>query len=376
MASHYSWWPVPVQVIAKFGPLDRKRTAAGRARATSSATARSSCRNGCPTIRSPWCAIRGTGTRQRSETRRDPFLSHRGHFHRGAHVPHRPGPQDQRAAQLQDRLLPPRPPRRARNSTLPGRLLLPLQHRHPPAAQRQARPPGPCPRDRSRVHREERHPRRPAARLRRELSRHRRLLPAGPPAPATSPRPGACSPRPVIPDGKGCPTIELCYNTSENHRAIAEAIQQMWRKELGVNVELTQPGVEGLPRYRRTPNYMMQRAGWIADYVDPHVFLEIWETGGGNNDTSWSNAEYDRLLHAALAAPRANPSATKSTSRWTPSSSRNSPSSRSTITPGRRPQPQGEGLLPHPPRQPPVQVRYLEECMGSARPPDGRLADG
>ena len=46
----------------------------------------------------------------------------------------------------------------------------------------------------------------------------------------------------------------------------------------------------------------MQRAGWIADYEDPHVFLEIWETGNGNNDTLWSNAEYDKLLHEALQA--------------------------------------------------------------------------
>ena len=53
---------------------------------------------------------------------------------------------------------------------------------------------------------------------------------------------------------------------------------------------------------QHTTNFMMQRGGWIADYVDPHVFLEIWETGNGNNDTNWGNPEYDRLLHAALAA--------------------------------------------------------------------------
>ena len=53
---------------------------------------------------------------------------------------------------------------------------------------------------------------------------------------------------------------------------------------------------------QHTQNYMMERGGWIADYVDPHVFLEIWETGNGNNYTLWSNAEYDRLLQGALAA--------------------------------------------------------------------------
>jgi oligopeptide transport system substrate-binding protein len=104
------------------------------------------------------------------------------------------------------------------------------------------------------------------------------------------------------PDGKGCPKIELLYNTSENHRAIAEAIQQMWRKNLGVEVELINQEWKVYLDMQHTQNYMMQRGGWIADYVDPHVFLDLWETGSGNNDTLWSNADYDRLLHEALAA--------------------------------------------------------------------------
>lgn len=105
------------------------------------------------------------------------------------------------------------------------------------------------------------------------------------------------------PDGKGLPPIELLYNTSENHRAIAEAIQQMWRRNLGVEITLlNQEWKVYLDTQHVSHNFMLQRAGWIADYIDPHVFLEIWETGNGNNDTLWSNAEYDRLLHAALAA--------------------------------------------------------------------------
>lgn len=106
-----------------------------------------------------------------------------------------------------------------------------------------------------------------------------------------------------FPDGKGCPPIELLYNTSENHRAIAEAIQQMWRKNLGVEITLrNEEWKVYLDSQHETHNYTLQRAGWIADYVDPHVFLEIWESGNGNNDTLWSNADYDKLLHAALAA--------------------------------------------------------------------------
>jgi oligopeptide transport system substrate-binding protein len=46
----------------------------------------------------------------------------------------------------------------------------------------------------------------------------------------------------------------------------------------------------------------MQRGGWIADYVDPHVFLDVWMTDGGNNDTNWGSPEYDRLLRSSLDA--------------------------------------------------------------------------
>jgi oligopeptide transport system substrate-binding protein len=104
------------------------------------------------------------------------------------------------------------------------------------------------------------------------------------------------------PGGKGMPTIQLIYNTNDNHKQIGEAIQEMWRKKLGVNIDLQNQEWKVYLDNQHTQNYQLERAGWIADYEDPHVFLEIWETGNGNNDTLWSNPEYDRLLHQALQA--------------------------------------------------------------------------
>jgi len=104
------------------------------------------------------------------------------------------------------------------------------------------------------------------------------------------------------PGGKGMPTIQLIYNTNDNHKQIGEAIQEMWRKNLGVNIELQNQEWKVYLDNQHTQNYQLERAGWIADYEDPHVFLEIWETGNGNNDTLWSNVEYDQLLHEALQA--------------------------------------------------------------------------
>ena len=105
------------------------------------------------------------------------------------------------------------------------------------------------------------------------------------------------------PDGKGFPKVELLYNTLEKHRVIAEALQQMWRKNLGVDITLYNQEWKVYIDAQHSKNYQFQRAGWIADYVDPHVFFDIWETDGGNNDTNWGSPAYDRLLHAALSAP-------------------------------------------------------------------------
>jgi oligopeptide transport system substrate-binding protein len=105
-----------------------------------------------------------------------------------------------------------------------------------------------------------------------------------------------------FPDGRGFPKVELLYNTSENHRAIAEAIQQMWKQNLGIDITLLNQEWKVYLDSQDTTNYSIARAGWIADYVDPHVFLEIWVTNNGNNDTNWSHAEYDQLYQQALTA--------------------------------------------------------------------------
>jgi oligopeptide transport system substrate-binding protein len=99
-----------------------------------------------------------------------------------------------------------------------------------------------------------------------------------------------------FPEGRGFPKINILYNTSENHRAIAEAIQQMWRTRLGVEIGLTNQEWKVYLDSQDNLAFDIARAGWIADYVDPNTFVDMWRTGGGNNDTGWSNATYDALL--------------------------------------------------------------------------------
>ncbi len=106
-----------------------------------------------------------------------------------------------------------------------------------------------------------------------------------------------------FPEGRGFPQVNLLYNTSENHRAIAEALQQMWRRNLGINIGLANQEWKVYLDAMDVLAYDIARAGWIADYPDPNTFMDMWVTGGGNNDTGWSNAEYERLLAKSYAAP-------------------------------------------------------------------------
>jgi oligopeptide transport system substrate-binding protein len=101
------------------------------------------------------------------------------------------------------------------------------------------------------------------------------------------------------PDGRSLPAFEILFNTSENHKLIAEAIQQMWRKNLNVNATLLNQEEKVYFDSRRQMNYQIYRSTWIGDYVDPNSFLDLWVTGGANNQTGWSNAVYDQLITEA-----------------------------------------------------------------------------
>ena len=99
--------------------------------------------------------------------------------------------------------------------------------------------------------------------------------------------------------GAGFPVVEYLYNTSDNHKAIGEALQNMWQTELGVTVNLTNQEWNTFLQTRKDGDYSIARNGWIADYNDPMSFLDMWLTGGGNNDAQYSNPEYDALIQAA-----------------------------------------------------------------------------
>lgn len=98
---------------------------------------------------------------------------------------------------------------------------------------------------------------------------------------------------------EGVPPIELLYNTSEGHRAVAVTIQDMWKKNLGIEVQLRNEEWGVMLKNVRDKNFQVVRFGWIADFDHPQTFLDTFMAKSPNNRTGWSNAKYDALVQSA-----------------------------------------------------------------------------
>jgi oligopeptide ABC superfamily ATP binding cassette transporter, binding protein len=93
--------------------------------------------------------------------------------------------------------------------------------------------------------------------------------------------------------------LTILYNTSENHKKIAEAIQQMWNKELGINTTLENVEFKVKIDRENAHQFEISRSGWVGDYLDPMTFVDLWITGASNNYVNYSNPEYDKLVKEA-----------------------------------------------------------------------------
>ena len=94
--------------------------------------------------------------------------------------------------------------------------------------------------------------------------------------------------------------VEIRFNNSENHRATAVAIADMW-KALGVETRLLATGATSHYAFlREKPPFDVARSGWFADYPDAQNFLFLGQSGNqALNVASFTNKTYDRLMHEA-----------------------------------------------------------------------------
>ena len=95
------------------------------------------------------------------------------------------------------------------------------------------------------------------------------------------------------------PKLEILFNTNEDHRKLALAVQQMWQINLGIEVELVNQDWKVYLNREMIGDFQISRAGWIGDYEDPNTFLDLMRPNRGNNKTGWENIEYDALVEKA-----------------------------------------------------------------------------
>jgi oligopeptide transport system substrate-binding protein len=107
------------------------------------------------------------------------------------------------------------------------------------------------------------------------------------------------------PGGKNFPRFEYMFNAPAGggggkiHENIAIELQQMWRNELGIQMDLRQLEWTVYLSAQSQLDYQLSRASWVGDYNDPQTFLGMFTSNDGNNRTGWKNPQYDSLIEKA-----------------------------------------------------------------------------
>jgi len=83
------------------------------------------------------------------------------------------------------------------------------------------------------------------------------------------------------------------------HKQVAVELQEMWKKELGINMELRQTEWKVYLSSQSQLDYDTTRSSWVGDYVDPNTFLDMFMSNNGNNRTGWKSPKYDELIRQA-----------------------------------------------------------------------------
>lgn len=95
-------------------------------------------------------------------------------------------------------------------------------------------------------------------------------------------------------------SVEIRYNTSEDHQKIGTVIASMWKAVLGVKTTLINEEwkvfLQNVQARRATQVY---RASWIGDYNDAYTFAELMHSRFGLNGAGYANPVYDHLLDQA-----------------------------------------------------------------------------
>jgi oligopeptide transport system substrate-binding protein len=102
-----------------------------------------------------------------------------------------------------------------------------------------------------------------------------------------------------FPEGRGAAVIDIQCRNDEIMPRIAEALQAMWQRDLGLRTTISPFEQKTWIQNQQTLNYGISTAAWTADFPDPVTFLGMFTANSAYNWTGWKHAEYERLMTSA-----------------------------------------------------------------------------
>ena len=102
------------------------------------------------------------------------------------------------------------------------------------------------------------------------------------------------------PNGEGFPTLQLSYYQDDTVSKIVEAMAEMLKNNLNINVEVSSNDWAIFYDNVLQGNYQVAAMGWSADYLNPMSFLPLFKTGDSTNNSFYSNPDYDALVEQVM----------------------------------------------------------------------------
>ncbi|MDQ8187982.1 peptide ABC transporter substrate-binding protein [Pelagicoccus sp. SDUM812002] len=112
----------------------------------------------------------------------------------------------------------------------------------------------------------------------------------------TSPPPAPELPRELVAQINANGPLRLVVSNRDVSIAVAEALQEMWRRELGIEIRIENMEFKSFLDRLDNGDYDISYIAWFGDYLDPFTFLGIWQSESQYNRARWENSSFDKLL--------------------------------------------------------------------------------
>jgi oligopeptide transport system substrate-binding protein len=102
------------------------------------------------------------------------------------------------------------------------------------------------------------------------------------------------------PNGQGFPDVDLLYARRGVSDQVVTEMQALWARDLGIHsIHLRGQEWKVYLNSEQLIDFDLSLSAWIGDYNDPQTFIDMFVTGGGNNQTNWGDPTYDAMLQTS-----------------------------------------------------------------------------